>query len=354
MVYYLASPYSVDADYELMRLRYKCVMKKTAELTREGFAVFSPIVNSHILSTRYAMPTTFDFWAKIDYEFIAVCSEVWVYKMDGWEDSVGVQKEIEYAQSLGKTVKYIECEDSPPARAYKARMKDISKSKPLYGVGINDVWYSPTQVKRVSEGRGQGCFKAIWHCIVYQRWANTLKRCYDEKNLLLAPSYEGCTMVEEWHSFSNFKAWHDINFVPEWHLDKDILKDNNKIYGPDSCVFVPVYLNQILAVNTSGKCLPGVNKRVEKWRTKPYHVSHEFGSIVKRKDFATEEEAHGWWCEQRAESIRWKLRKYNLDERGMHKETVTERLEALAKRLVELKSWDKAYNYSENIADKVA
>jgi hypothetical protein len=72
----------------------------------------------------------------------------------------------------------------------------------------------------------------------YSVWLDMLKRCYDEKYLKKQPTYEGCTVVPEWHNFQNFAKWFEENYIEGMYLDKDIIKEGNKIYGPETCKFV--------------------------------------------------------------------------------------------------------------------
>ena len=55
----------------------------------------------------------------------------------------------------------------------------------------------------------------------------------------------GATVVKEWLSLSNFKVWMEGQIWEGNQLDKDLLIDGNKEYGPDSCVFIPRYVNVI-------------------------------------------------------------------------------------------------------------
>ena len=105
--------------------------------------------------------------------------------------------------------------------------------KLIFGVGINDADYVTSP--RV-------CGKAN-QCKVYVKWQNMLKRAYYTRSQL--PSYQGVSVCSEWHRFSNFKKWHDANYIPEWQLDKDILTDM-KEYAPDTCLFVPSWLNSFI------------------------------------------------------------------------------------------------------------
>lgn len=72
------------------------------------------------------------------------------------------------------------------------------------------------------------------------------QRCYSALFHQRRPSYIGCVVCDEWLVFENFYYW-VVN--QDWkgkHLDKDILIPNNKIYSPDTCVFVSPKLNRLL------------------------------------------------------------------------------------------------------------
>lgn len=79
----------------------------------------------------------------------------------------------------------------------------------------------------------------------YSIWKAMLQRCYNESFLKIRPSYIGCSVVDEWHNFQIFAKWYEDNYIEGFVLDKDILFKNNKIYGPDTCCFVPSQINQL-------------------------------------------------------------------------------------------------------------
>jgi len=111
VISYMAQPYSINSTPEIRERRYKYAVKMVAKLLNEGYNVFSPILNSHEPSVQHSLPCTWDFWAKIDKEYIAVCGEVIVLMMDEWEQSVGLAAEVEYAKAIGLPIKYVECKD---------------------------------------------------------------------------------------------------------------------------------------------------------------------------------------------------------------------------------------------------
>jgi len=83
----------------------------------------------------------------------------------------------------------------------------------------------------------------------YDTWHRMLQRCYDENYQDTRPTYIGCTVCEEWHNFQNFAKWYDENFYEiedhRMELDKDILFKGNKVYSPETCVFVPNRINSL-------------------------------------------------------------------------------------------------------------
>ena len=107
---------------------------------------------------------------------------------------------------------------------------------------------------------GEGYYKIRENGIVtrrYETWKGMLERCYDSKLHMKFPLYIGCTVVEEWHNFQNFAKWYDDNYYGieghQMNLDKDILVKGNKIYSPNTCVFVPKFINNLFTNRKNGR-----------------------------------------------------------------------------------------------------
>jgi len=114
--------------------------------------------------------------------------------------------------------------------------------KRLYGIGyIGEGVYLPTREKTQTKQ--------------YQKWERMLRRCYSNSTEYF--SYIGCTVCDEWHNFQNFGEWFDKNYyeIPgeKMQLDKDILFKGNKIYSPDTCVFVPQRINNIFEIKKASR-----------------------------------------------------------------------------------------------------
>lgn len=92
---------------------------------------------------------------------------------------------------------------------------------------------------------GEGIYDTSNNNAMSQCWANMLRRCYDSEHYLKQPTYEGCTVCEEWCNFQNFGEWYTNSYVEGFALDKDILVKGNKVYSPETCCFVPRQINQL-------------------------------------------------------------------------------------------------------------
>jgi len=94
-----------------MRERFLALNKKAGELVKEGYIVFSPISHSvPIADTITPLERELDLkvWLEQDFSFIQDwADEVWIYCLEGWEDSVGVAAEVEEARKLGLPRKFI-------------------------------------------------------------------------------------------------------------------------------------------------------------------------------------------------------------------------------------------------------
>ena len=123
------------------------------------------------------------------------------------------------------------------------------RTKLVYGVGFNDY-------------NGNVKYNHV-HIPSYHTWGQMLKRCYSKEFLDRQPTYRGCSVCEEWWSFSNFKKWFDENYIEGDSLDKDILFKHNKLYSPKTCCFVPNEINVLLCKSDKkrGKMPIGVHER---------------------------------------------------------------------------------------------
>lgn len=85
----------------------------------------------------------------------------------------------------------------------------------------------------------------------YTVWTDMLRRCYSKKQQDRQPTYQGCTVSENFKNFQFFAEWcnNQIGFGRKgWALDKDILVKGNKVYSETTCCFVPRPLNGLFTL----------------------------------------------------------------------------------------------------------
>lgn len=166
----------------------------------------------------------------------------------------------------------------------------------VFGVGINDADYSFFKQEKVD-----GKWKMVWTCPVYRTWKHMLERCYDPKYHAKYPSYIECEVCDEWKTFSNFRNWMILQDYEGKVLDKDLLNIDNKVYQPNSCLFVHHKINGFVtdAKRNRGKYMLGVS--IRKNGKFMATCSNPFKGVNENLGyFLTELEAH----------LAWKVRKH--------------------------------------------
>ena len=192
--------------------------------------------------------------------------------------------------------------------------------KLVQGVGINDANYSVLIMERLEERlpNGHQKQKLIWSCPYYNKWRGMLERCYSKKCKVKRPTYRGCSVWEEWLLFSNFRRWMILQDWEGMQLDKDILLSGNKIYSPETCVFISGKVNNFIidSRGARGKHLLGCSwdKYAELFKAE---VNNPFkGKRVNLGRYETELEAHLAWKKRKHEyAIELANSKYVTDNR---------------------------------------
>lgn len=164
--------------------------------------------------------------------------------------------------------------------------------KLVCGVGINDVDYSLSEPKLIN-----GKKKWFVTCPFYKVWQQMLERCYGKKHAERNPSYVGCSVVEEWFRLSTFKAWMEQQDWEGNHLDKDLLVKGNKVYGPDTCVFISAKVNTFMTENKTSVGEHPVGVSYDK-RKKKFSAQCNDASLGRSKHlgyFTEPQDAHVAW-----------------------------------------------------------
>lgn len=177
-------------------------------------------------------------------------------------------------------------------------IKDMNKKKKLiYGIGVNDI-----DININVDGR---------NLLFYDTWHRMLERCYSIKRQVSDPTYKECYVCDEWLLLSNFKKWFDENYVEGFALDKDILVENNKVYSPDACRFVPQYLNNLIVGRNKSNGLPlGVVVNNGSYMARVH--DNGCGKVL-NKTFKTVEEASTWYSETKKRIVKQQAQRAFLD-----------------------------------------
>ena len=193
--------------------------------------------------------------------------------------------------------------------------RKLGTQKLVFGVGINDANYAVHKWETI-EVNGVRKQKRVWMCPYYIAWTHMLERCYSTKLQEKHPTYKGCSVSEEWLTFSVFKMWMESQDWEGVQLDKDILFEGNKVYSKETCVFVSRVVNNFTTGrgNDRGEWLIGVcwNRERGKFQSQcsnPFTKKREFLGY-----FTCEVEAHQEWLKRKLE-LAHELAAMQTDER---------------------------------------
>ena len=161
--------------------------------------------------------------------------------------------------------------------------------KPVYGVGVNDAHYMTTPTVNGD---------TLWDP-AYIAWCGMLKRAYNRKYHVTHPTYSDVTVCKEWHSFRAFREWWLENYREGFQCDKDLLAPGNKEYSPDTCIYVPRWLNSFLNGHEAsrGELPIGVHLLRKTGKYMAQCSSPITGKQHKLGYFTTPEEAHEAWLD---------------------------------------------------------
>lgn len=104
---FLASPYSHQSK-RMLHTRYLEALDASAWLVAaKREIVLSPIVLCHEMARLHSLPTDAGYWKEMNTAFLRVSACIYVLCSDGWEDSIGVQEEIDWAIENNRGVWYM-------------------------------------------------------------------------------------------------------------------------------------------------------------------------------------------------------------------------------------------------------
>lgn len=104
---FISTPYT-HMNAIIVQDRVDFISEYFIKLIAAGMCPLSPVVVGHPLVKKYNVNGMFTFWEDYCNSEIEHCDEVHVVMLDGWDTSIGVKKEIDFAENLGKMVIYID------------------------------------------------------------------------------------------------------------------------------------------------------------------------------------------------------------------------------------------------------
>lgn len=111
----------------------------------------------------------------------------------------------------------------------------------LFGKGFNEAIEGQKVYKACENGKPTKC---------YRTWQRMLERCYSPKYQSKKPTYIGTECYNEWLNYQAFAKWYENNYYEidgqRMELDKDLLSGGNKVYSPNTCLFLPQSINGVL------------------------------------------------------------------------------------------------------------
>ena len=102
-IVYLAGPYTHD-DPLVREERFHKITRAAAHLIESGAIVYSPLTMTHPIDLELAAAGETmgsEYWVRFDEAFMEFCDCITVLRIEGWDNSSGVMREIEFFESKG-------------------------------------------------------------------------------------------------------------------------------------------------------------------------------------------------------------------------------------------------------------
>lgn len=153
-------------------------------------------------------------------------------------------KVLDYEDAHNVTIQWEDCgtiQICMSGDVAKGKLKYLNK-RSVFGIGYLGFGRFVPGERRMSEGQERV------PSAIHRHWRHVLERTVADRDI---NRYEDCEIVESWHCFQDFAEWaveqKNAFGVEEsgrlYHLDKDMVKEGNRLYCPEYCVFLPNEVN---------------------------------------------------------------------------------------------------------------
>ena len=169
---------------------------------------------------------------------------------------------------------------------------------------------------------------------LFKIWSGLVQRCFDPLWKTRHKCYELTTCSEDFLCAANFITWSKsqigYNSIDEsgkpFALDKDILLKGNTVYSPDTCVFVPREINNLILSNRKvrGNLPIGVTSAEVRFRARVsinnkevalgvFETSNEAFQAYKEAKERHIKEVANKWKDRIDQRVYYALMKYEID-----------------------------------------
>lgn len=145
-------------------------------------------------------------------------------------------------------------------------------------------------------------YRETFHSLSGARWTRLLNRCSPTlKTLKCNPSYMGSE--NQFEGFQEFVKWSQLEIGYAgvsnnrvWPLDKDLFNFGNRVYSPETCIFVPPNVNAFTTMSSAQRGIQPVGVHLATDTTNTFiSRCHENGKSVNLGRYTCPKEAHRAW-----------------------------------------------------------
>lgn len=103
-LYYLATPYT-HPNPDVAGSRVQASLEVAGAYIAKGWHIYNPLAASCPLAAQGSVPP--QGWYEYDLAILARCQALLVLQLPGWQESVGVAREIAYAEGIPMAIQYV-------------------------------------------------------------------------------------------------------------------------------------------------------------------------------------------------------------------------------------------------------
>ena len=132
---YIASPYN-HPDQAVMQKRHDEVCAYAGMMISRGWCIFSPIAHNVAVLKASDIKPGWQNWQRFDLDMLERAEQLYVFMLDGWQQSKGVRGEMKFAKSNNIPIQFVSASGSYVSTQEGTEAFDSANS--LKGVEVSD------------------------------------------------------------------------------------------------------------------------------------------------------------------------------------------------------------------------